>query len=111
MCSQSEYVRCYDARNTSWTEATEVQVMENSEEVREEVGEGVREGVREDVREEVTEEVREDICCLRKNVMSAGIVMSGYKVGEINITNVNNILIFRRIVTLTLSGLTGEENA
>ena len=76
MCSQSQYVRCYDARNTSWTEATEVQVMENSEEVREEV----REGVREDVREEVTEEVREDICCLRKNVMSAGIVMSGYKV-------------------------------
>ena len=72
MCSQSEYVRCYDARNTSWTDASEVQVIENSEEVREEVREGVR--------EEVTEEVREDICCLRKNVMSAGIVMSGYKV-------------------------------
>ena len=84
MCSQSEYVRCYDARNTSWTEATEVQVMENSEEVREEVREGVREDVREEVTEEAREDIREDIrednCCLRKNVMSAGIVMSGYKV-------------------------------
>ena len=80
MCSQSEYVRCYDARNTSWTEATEVQVMENSEEVREEVREGVREDVREEVTEEAREDIREDKCCLRKNVMSAGIVMSGYKV-------------------------------
>ena len=58
MCSQSEYARCYDTRNTTWIEVTES--LEESEE---------KDG--------------EEICCLRKNVMSAGIVMSGYKVGTL----------------------------
>ena len=59
MCGQSEYARCYDARNTSWVEErrAETESLEDS-----------------------SEEEEEDICCLRKNVMSAGIVMSGYKV-------------------------------
>ena len=43
-------------------------------------GSADREDVREEVTEEAREDIREDICCLRKNVMSAGIVMSGYKV-------------------------------
>ena len=84
MCSQSEYVRCYDARNTSWTEVIEAPRTEDTEapgaEVREEVSSVVSEVVREEDREEDREDVMEDICCLRKNVMSAGIVMSGYKV-------------------------------
>lgn len=58
VCSQSEYARCYDARNSTWIEI---------------------EGVESD-REESESEDGGEICCLRKNVMSAGIVMSGYKV-------------------------------
>ena len=57
MCSQSEYARCYDASNTTWMGDREAE----SEVDTQEDGGG-------------------DICCLRKNVMSAGIVMSGYKV-------------------------------
>ena len=55
MCSQSEYARCYDARNMTWIEIEVTESLEESEDDGE-------------------------ICCLRKNVMSAGIVMSGYKV-------------------------------
>ena len=55
-----------------------------------------------------------DICCLRKNVMSAGIVMSGYKVLlsiQCRTMAMVSILIHRKIVMQTLSVLTGEENA
>ena len=55
MCSQSEYARCYDARNMTW-----IADLETEPDTEEDDG--------------------GDICCLRKNVMSAGIVMSGYKV-------------------------------
>lgn len=57
MCSQSEYARCYDATNTTWRADSEAESEVDT-----------------------LEEVGGDICCLRKNVMSAGIVMSGYKV-------------------------------
>ena len=55
MCSQSEYARCYDASNMTW-----IADLETEPDTKEDDG--------------------GDICCLRKNVMSAGIVMSGYKV-------------------------------
>ena len=91
MCSQSEYARCYDARNSTWIEI---------------------EGVESD-REESESEDGGEICCLRKNVMSAGIVMSGYKVVLNNQYRILYIimLVHRKIAMQTLSGLTGEENA
>ena len=92
VCSQSEYARCYDARNMTWIADLETEP-------------------------DTKEDDSGDICCLRKNVMSAGIVMSGYKV-LLSIQNINSkygggltILIHRKIVMQTLSGLTGEENA
>ena len=92
MCSQSEYARCYDARNMTWIADLETEP-------------------------DTKEDDSGDICCLRKNVMSAGIVMSGYKV-LLSIQNIYSkygggltILIHRKIVMQTLSGLTGEENA
>ena len=90
MCSQSEYARCYDASNTTWMGDREAE----SEVDTQEDGGG-------------------DICCLRKNVMSAGIVMSGYKVVLNNQYRILYIimLVHRKIAMQTLSGLTGEENA